>query len=88
MGHYKDEHGCDALTSVVASTGVALAGISSSNHIKETELTQRLSQAEAASSGGEDSNRVPPAALRQLVWRYHKGEREHKDTKASTCADT
>ena len=33
------------------------------------ELTQRGSQAEAASSGGEDSNRVPPAALRQLVWR-------------------
>ena len=52
------------------------------------ELTQRVSQAEAASSGGENSNRVPPAALRQLVWRYHKGEREHKDTKASTCADT
>ena len=49
-----------------------MAGITSSNHIKETELTQRLSQAEAASSREEDSNRVPPAALRQLVWRYHK----------------
>ena len=49
-----------------------MAGITSSNHIKETELTQRFSQAEAASSGGEESNRVPPAALRQLVWGYHK----------------
>ena len=55
---------------------------------KIDELTQRVCLAEAASSGGENSNRVPPAALRQLVWRYHKGEREHKDTKASTCADT
>ena len=55
---------------------------------KIDELTQRVWLAEAASSGGENSNRVPPAALRQLVWRYHKGEREHKDTKASTCADT
>ena len=55
---------------------------------KIDELTQRVCLAEAASSGGENSNRVPPAALRQLVWRYHKGKREHKDTKASTCADT
>ena len=55
---------------------------------KIDKLTQRVCLAEAASSGGENSNRVPPASLRQLVWRYHKGEREHKDTKASTCADT
>ena len=55
---------------------------------KIDELTQRVCLAEAASSGGENSDRVPPAAFRQLVWRYHKGEREHKDTKASTCADT
>ena len=40
---------------------------------KIDELTQRVCQAEAASSGGEDSNRVPPAALRQLVWRCHSG---------------
>ena len=39
---------------------------------KIDELTQRVCLAEAASSGGEDSNRVPPAALRQLVWGYHK----------------
>ena len=36
------------------------------------QRTQRLSQAEAASSGGENNNRVLPAALRQLVWGYHK----------------
>ena len=39
---------------------------------KIDELTQRVCLAEAASSGGENSNRVPPAALRQLVWGYHK----------------